>query len=290
MNGDFLAAVAGALLVGGVVLGIWASIPQPVRPPRPQRQSQTAVRWRAIPRGRRVAAVAALGVGVVVALTTGWVVVAVLLPLAVLGLPAVLMVTDDQRMIERLEAVSEWARNLAGVLTAGQGIEGAINASLGSTPQAIRPEVSKLAARLRARWSTETALRAFADDLDDATGDLVCSALILGASRRGDGLARVLTGLSESVAENVRARRQIDADRAKPRATARTVTLLSVGALVGLSLTGQYLAPFSSPFGQVLLASLLAAFCVGLVWLRRMSVTPPPPRFLGEKAKKAATR
>ena len=112
MNGDFLAAVAGALLVGGGMLGIWASIPQPVRPPRPQRQAQTAVRWRAIPRGRRVAAVVALAVGVVVALTTGWVVVAVLLPLAVLGLPAVLMVTDDQRMIERVRPLKPARQNV----------------------------------------------------------------------------------------------------------------------------------------------------------------------------------
>jgi Flp pilus assembly protein TadB len=290
MNGELLAAVAGALLVGGVVLGIWAAVPQPVRPARPPRQGQTGARWRAIPRARRIGAVVALAVGVVVALTTGWVVAAVALPAAVLGLPAILMVSDESRTIARLEAISEWTRNLAGVLTAGQGIEGAINASLRSAPDAIRPELSRLAARLRARWSTEDALRAFADDLDDATGDLVCSALILGASKRGDGLARVLTGLSESVAEDVRARRQIEADRAKPRSTARTVTLISVAALAFLALSGQFLAPYSTPGGQVVLVCLLAAYTGCLWWLRRMSLTAPPPRFLGAKVRKAAAR
>ena len=62
--------------------------------------------------------------------------------------------------------------------------------------------------RLRARWDTEDALRAFADELDDATGDLVAANLILGARRRGAGLASVLEGLAESVAADVRARRR----------------------------------------------------------------------------------
>ena len=51
-------------------------------------------------------------------------------------------------------------------------------------------------------------------------GDLVAANLILGARRRGAGLASVLEGLAESVAADVRARRQVEADRAKPRATA----------------------------------------------------------------------
>src|SRR3546814_20940344 len=82
-----------------------------------------------------------------------------------------------------------------------------------STPSAIRPEVQRLVARLRSRWNTEEAIRAFADELDDATGDLVAANLILAARRRGAGLAQVLESLAESVSADVRARRQIEADR-----------------------------------------------------------------------------
>ena len=110
-------------------------------------------------------------------------------------------------------------------------------------------------ARLRARWATEEALRAFADELDDATGDLVAANLILGARRRGAGLASVLEGLAESVAADVRARRQVEADRAKPRATARWVTLISVSVLVVLALSGDYVEPYGTPLGQVLLVA-----------------------------------
>ncbi len=84
---------------------------------------------------------------------------------------------------------------LSGVLTVGIGLEEALIATLRSTPDPIRPEVTRLVARLRARWSTEEALRMFADDLDDATGDLVAANLILGARRRGAGVASVLESL-----------------------------------------------------------------------------------------------
>jgi Flp pilus assembly protein TadB len=228
--------------------------------------------------------VVALIVGVGIALTTGWLIAIPLLPVAVLGLPTVLVVSDAGKGIERIEAISEWTRSLAGVLTAGQGLEGAIQASLRSAPEAIRPEVARLVGRLRAYSGTEEALRAFGDDLNDATGDLVVGALILGSAQRGEGLARVLTGLSESVAEDVRARREIEIERNKPRSTARMVTLISASALAFFALTGQFLAPYRSPVGQVVLAGLLAAYAGSLMLMRRMSRVAPVPRFLEDAA------
>lgn len=278
--GALLAGLAGALVVGGLTVAVWASRKtHPLAQPRPGRPSRFRW-WAAIPVRRRIAAAVALLAGVAVGVVTGWLIAALVLPAAVLGLPALLLVSDEGRTIRRLEAMAEWTRNLASVLTAGQGIEAAIQASLRSAPEAIRPEVARLVARLRARWSTEAALRGFADDLNDATGDLVCAALILGSSRRGDGLARVLTGLSESVAEDVRARRQVEADRAKPRTTARTVTVLSLVALAVLGMVGPFLAPYGTPLGQLLLGVLLAGYTGCVVWLRRLSIVPAPARFL----------
>ncbi|MCC6496254.1 MAG: type II secretion system F family protein [Propionibacteriaceae bacterium] len=282
-----LAALAGAMIVGGILLGIYGVIPRPVPPPRPKRPPRTGrlVRWwRGLPAWQRWASIAALLAGVVVMVTTGWVIAVPILPAAVLGLPALLMVTSADRQIARMDAIAEWTRNLAGVLTAGQGIEAAIQASLRSAPDAIRPEVGRLVGRMRSRWSTEQALRAFADDLDDATGDLVCAALILGAAKRGDGLARVLQDLAESVSADVRGRRMIEADRAKPRASARMVTLLSIGALVFFGLGGRFFAPYSTPLGQLILLTLLTCYGLLLWWLRRMAEIQPASRFLGSHA------
>ncbi len=276
-----LAGMCGALIVAGI-LGIIAGlrpVPEP-EPKRPRQPGRLRRAWHAVPAARRWATVAALAVGVVVALLTGWVVLVVVLPAAVLGLPVLLATSSEAGRIARLDGIAEWTRNLSGVLTAGQGLEQALMASLRSTPESVRPQVSLLVARLRSRWPTEQALRAFADDLDDATGDLVAAALILGSRKRGPGLAAVLTGLAESTADDVRARRQIEADRAKPRATARWVTILSAGALTVLALSGQFLAPYATPLGQVILLVLLTAYASCLVWMRRMAATPAPARFI----------
>ncbi len=288
-----LATLAGAMIVGGILLGIYGMIPRPVPPPKPKRppRSGRLVRWwRGLPAWQRWASIAALLSGVVIMVATGWVIAVPILPAAVLGLPALLMVTSADRQIARMDAIAEWARNLAGVLTAGQGIEAAIQASLRSAPDAIRPEVGRLVGRMRSRWSTEQALRAYADDLDDATGDLVCAALILGAARRGDGLARVLHDLAESVSADVRGRRMIEADRAKPRASARMVTLLSIGALVFFGLGGRFFAPYSTPLGQLILLTLLTCYGLLLWWLRRMAESQPASRFLGSHANREVSR
>ena len=291
-------ALAGALLVTGL-LGVFAGArPRPDhgaaptrhgRPPWMARTRLTTVQGRLsrITPRMRVAAVAGVLVGAGVAVVTGWVVALAVVPAAVLGLPVLLSPPPSAARIGRLEALEEWARSLAGVLTVGVGLEQAMVATLRSTPDPIRPEVTVLTARLRARWTTEDALRAFADDLDDSTGDLVAAYLILGARRRGSGLASVLESLAESVASDVRSRRQVEADRAKPRSTARTVTLITVAVLLVLALTGDYVQPYGTPLGQLLLTTLLALYVLTLVWMRRMTAGPPLPRFIGARTGRA---
>ena len=285
MNG-LIPAVAGGLIVAGI-LGVIAGLrPIPADQAAPRRDSRLLRRLRAVPPRTRLLAVAGLIVGMLLAVLTGWLVAVLVVPAAVLGLPFLVGASPETARISRLEAMAEWTRNLAGVLTVGVGLEQALVATLRSTPEPIKAEVSRLVARLRARWSTEDALRVFADELDDATGDLVAAYLILGARRRGSGLASVLQGLAESVAEDVTARRKIEADRAKPRSNARTVTLISAGVLILLAVNGQFMAPYATPLGQVILTVLLTGYGASLIWLRRMSLGQPLPRFLGAGLKK----
>jgi Flp pilus assembly protein TadB len=237
----------------------------------------------------RMLLVLGVGLGLLGWAITGWVLALVIAPVAVIGLPALLSAPPAATQINRLEAMEEWTRSLSGVLTVGIGLEQALVATLRSTPAPINAEVSRLVARLRARWDTETALRVFADELDDATGDLIAANLILGARRRGAGLASVLEGLAESVAADVRARRQVEADRAKPRATARWVTLISASVLLVLALSGQYVEPYATAIGQVILVVLLSAYVATLIWMRSMATGKPLPRFLQTRLDVAAT-
>lgn len=235
-------------------------------------------------RRHRVVLLLALVGGALGWAATGLAVLMLAVPAAAIGLPRLLGTPSGAARIDRLEGLEEWTRNLAGVLAVGVGLEQAITASLRSTPATIRPQVATLVARLAARWDTAAALRAFADDLDDATGDLVAASLILSAHRRGAGLVAVLDGLAASVADDVRTRRAIEADRAKPRSTARAVTGITLAVLVLLAMNKTYVEPYTSGLGQGLLTLLLSAYVAALIWMRHMTLGRPTPRLLTAEA------
>ncbi len=281
-------ALGAALVVAGLIGVVVGLHPAPEKPTAPAsgliggKPSRLVAGFAGLSRRTRILLGGGLAIGVLIALVTGWLIAIVLVPAAMVGLPILLTPPASTSRIEVLEALEEWTRSLSGVLTIGAGLEQALIATVGSTPEPIAPQVGRLVARLRvARWGTEDALRAFADDLDDATGDLVAANLILGARRRGAGLSSVLEGLAESVAADVRARRAIEADRAKPRSTARWVTLITIGVLLILALTGTYIEPYRSAAGQLILAVLLSAYAAALVWMRTMATGKALPRFIG---------
>jgi Flp pilus assembly protein TadB len=285
-----LAALAAAAVLGGLLLVAAGLRPVPAAELAGRPPSVRARRLRAALTGtlvdgpgarrRRTQLVLALAGGMLAFAFTGLALMVLAIPVAVLGLPKLLGTPASAADTARLEALEEWTRNLAGVLAVGVSLEQAISASLRSTPEPIRPQVENLVARLATRWQTDAALRAFADELDDATGDLVAASLILSAKRRGAGLVSVLDGLAASVAEDVRTRRQIEADRAKPRSTARAVTFITLAVLALLALNRTYVEPYTSPLGQALLIVLLSGYVATLLWMRQMTAGKPTPRFL----------
>lgn len=216
-------------------------------------------------------------------LLTGWPVAGLIVAATVIGLPVLLSTSRvAARAIDRVEALEEWSRRLADVLVVGVGLEQAITTTVRTCPDGVRAEVSALSARVAARWPTELALRAFADDLDDASGDLIVATLILGARRRGPGLARVLTAVADSVAEEVAMRRKVEAERAKPRTTARAITLITLGVVTIGALNGTYLAPYGTPLGQLMLAAITLGFVGSLAWMRSLTLPKRDPRILGD--------
>lgn len=286
--GVIIPALAGALVTGGLLLLVLGLIPRPVSAPKPRR-ARRAVRLR-LSRRAGISLLVGVAAGALVAVMTGWVVAVVIIPAVLVGLPVLMSAPPAQDELRRLEAMEEWLRSVSGVLTAGVGLEQALMTSLRSTPEPIRPEISRLVGRLRSRWGTVPALRMLADDLDDPTADLIVANLVLGAERRGPGLATVLESVAQSVAEDVKGRREIEADRAKPRSNARLITGISVAVLGFLAFTGEYVAPYGSPFGQVLLLVLLAGYVAALLWMRVMTRDKALPRFIGSAVReKAAT-
>lgn len=280
-----LAGVCGALVVAGLLLSAHAlTAPEPLARPRRRRLRPASSVDRPAVRRQRMLWGAAAVAAAAVWLVSGWPVGGVLVGLAVVGVPWLLaQFSASNAAVERLEALQEWVRRTSDILAAGGGLEQTLIRSARTAPEPIQTEVATLAARLQARWPTARALLAFADDLDDAAGDLVVGALLLGAELRGPGLARVLTELAGSLSEEVTMRRKVEADRAKPRANARWLLLITVAAAGLAALNGDYLAPYGTGLGQLVLAAICALIVGCLLWMRRLTVAAPSTRFLVDR-------
>lgn len=227
--------------------------------------------WGRMSRGARLHWAGSFAAGFVVFALTGWVVALVIVPVLALGLPA-LLGEPVNREVQLLEALDRWVRNLSGSLPTGKSVPDAIRATVGQAPDVIAREVRLLVARLDDRWVPEAALRAFADDLDNAESDAIVAALVLCTSRGGVGAAATLHELADSIHDRLRALREIEAERAKPRVVVRQVTAISLLVLGLLMVFNRgYFAPYSGPLGQVLLGCLLTCFVLPLVVLRRMT-------------------
>lgn len=277
-------ALAGVCVTTGLVLAALGLYGIQVPPARP------ASRWRALvrglagwARGRGRGRWLILGVtaGLLALVVTGWPVAAVATAAAVVWLPRLASQSDAEELIARLDGLAEWTRRVADVLTSGAGgLEQAVVMSARTCPPAIAEQVGALAARARVR-GLEPALRAFADDLDDPMGDRVAAALILRTHAGGRGLVDVLDALASSIAEEVRARRLVEADRTKPRTSTRAIIAITAVVLAGLVVFARnYLDPFSTASGQLVLAVIAAVFGCALVWMRRLTQPQHAGRFL----------
>ena len=286
MNPGLLAVFSAASILTGIlaaILGFHPGSDTPTTPPRnPARNTR-----KPIPRKLLAQLGIAVGVGIAAALLTGWVILIPLLPLLTAFLPY-LFGQEGGDDIEKLDALDEWSRSLAGVIGAGVSLGQAITVTQTTAPPALRPQINSLVARIRSRMPLEAALRHFAVEVNDATCDKIVCALIL-VSKRGDGgLGRVLSDLAESVAEEVAARRMVHAERAKQSATARYVTWIAFAAFAAfLLLGGSYIAPYSTPLGSILLLLLITSYIALLIWMRRMTRTKPLPRLLTQDRRPA---
>ncbi|MEV7025495.1 type II secretion system F family protein [Kitasatospora sp. NPDC093558] len=291
-----LFVLCGLLVTGGVVaLVAWARGSEPVAAEEAggEQENPLATRahvlWYGAPgtaparmvRLRRIQLPLALVGAPLGWLFTGIPLTALLVPLVVFGLPWLFDTTrSDTHRIERLEALSEWTQRIADVLLLGVGLNQAIVTSRRTAPAALEEEIGELAARLQARWRPEEALRAFADSLADATADKVLAALVLRAGDSGPGLARALSDMADSVREEVRQRRAIEADRAKHRTTIRwLVGIITLVIVVG-SFNSDYTRPYSTLVGQCVLAVVAALFVAIIAWMRALASHPPVPRLL----------
>jgi len=280
-----LAALAGAVIAGGLVLFIRElarRAPPPGTPPRFQLRGRGAD---ASAQRRMLLTVPA---ALIVLAVTRWPVAALAAAAAVVFLPRLTFVSGQRKRTAMLEGLEQWIRRLADMLTASRGLEDAIEASARSAPPAVAEQVMALAGRLSSRAGTEAALRAFADDIDDPAGDRIAAALIIATGRRGGASRDVLSALAVMLTRDVAGRREIEAERAQHRTTVKWITIFIVGFTIFAVLNRAYSAPYGTVAGQIVLAAVTSLYAAGLGWLHHLGAIPAPGRFLDAPAERTA--
>jgi tight adherence protein B len=231
--------------------------------------------------GRRLAV--AIAVGVLVGVVTRWPVAAVLAAVAGWALPGLIGPDRDHKhRLARIEAVATWTESLRDTLGAAAGLEQAITATAAMAPTPIREEMTRLAARLRRGDRLAGALRAFAVELDDATGDLVVRAMVMAAERNARHIGELLTSLATAARDQASLRMRVMAGRARIRTSSRVITAFTLSMAAGLALFNHhFLIPYDSPTGQLVLAvGVGGLFGFGFAWLSRISRIQEPERVL----------
>lgn len=221
-------------------------------------------------------------VGIVVLLLTQW---------AVAGIAAGVLVFfwdrlfggagEERAAMKRVEALAGWTESLRDTIAGAVGLEQAIPASARASAPVLRPHLDALVDRLRARTPLPDALQHLADEIDDASADIIVAALILNARLRGPGLRQVLGALAKSAREEVDMRQRVMAQRASTRRSVQIVVAVSVAFVLGLSVFNrEFVEPYGTAIGQVVLAVVCGLFALGFWWLRKLSTIETPERFL----------
>ena len=226
--------------------------------------------------------VTAIAAGVVVLALTRWVAAAAALALLVAVYDRVFGGAGRTRAsLARLEALAGWTESLRDMVATGVALPEALVASVDAASPVISSQLAVLADRLAAREPLEQALRALADDFDDAGADLTVAALVVNARAQGRALEAVLSALARSARAELSVRRAVLAERRSTRRAVQFVVTTTVVTALGLAVFNPgYVAPYRSVTGQRVLAVVVGIFTVGFAWLSRLSAMPSPARFL----------
>lgn len=188
---------------------------------------------------------------------------------------------DSAAKIEALEAVATWTESLRDTIAGSIALEQAIRNTAATAPAAVQESLQRLVGSLSVHVPLPQALAAFAEDFQDESIDLVAAALILNSRLRGPGLVATLSALAASAREELDMRRRIEQDSQTLRRDARTIMLTSIGFAGFLSFfSRQYMAPYSTVTGQLVLMLVIGIFVGGLIWMRQLANVRAHERFL----------
>jgi tight adherence protein B len=276
------ASLTGAMVMAGIVMMVFAFRPAPKKRQRRNVRPTLPQRWAAITRRTKNTILLGLILGVATAALSGILILVVVVPAAVIGLP-LLLGKPDTRERDLLSALESWSRSLSSAAETGSfTLREVVAITRGSATPILRVAIDRLNQRMSGSWSNSDALRQFAVEMYSAHVDEVVIYLIQAAEYNAGGLTKALDAVAEMLADEARLQLDTAIEREKPRRSLITMTGIIAVVLTGIivfSHTSQ-IALYRTPLGEVILAVILAAFVLLLVWAKAQTRVKPDARII----------
>jgi len=187
---------------------------------------------------------------------------------------------DDRTLVD---AIAVWTEQLRDMLAGSNGLEQTITTTATHAPAALREPLERLVVSM-SYSPLPQALARFARDVNHPTADFVVAALSTAATRQVRELGALLGHLAACARDEARMHTRIWVGRSRTRSAVKiiaSVVTVFVGGLVVLS--PEYLAPYRTAEGQLVLSVIVLVFFGALLLMQRLSVIVAPDRFVGRR-------
>jgi len=187
---------------------------------------------------------------------------------------------DDRTLVD---AIAVWTEQLRDMLAGSNGLEQTITTTATHAPAALREPLERLVVSM-SYSPLPQALARFARDVNHPTADFVVAALSTAATRQVRELGALLGHLAACARDEARMHTRIWVGRSRTRSAVKiiaSVVIVFVGGLVVLS--PEYLAPYRTAEGQLVLSMIVLVFFGALLLMQRLSVIVAPDRFVGRR-------
>lgn len=176
---------------------------------------------------------------------------------------------EEKTRLARREAIAEVCARLRDAIRSGIGLADALAQAASAAPDAIAADLRRLVSEARVS-GIGTAAATFGERVRDPSAELLASALALADRLGSRNLTEVLDALAEATLAQAAAVREARARQTRARMSARVVAAVPMFLLLAIRRANPaYLAPFSTPTGQLVLAFAFALVWAGYVSMKR---------------------
>lgn len=217
-------------------------------------------------------------------LVTGWTLAAATIA-GVATMGSIALSRHGKRRDERalVDGLAVWTEQLRDMLAGSNGLEQTIVTTATHAPSILREPLERLVASM-SYSSVSQGLQRFARDVDHPTADFVVAALSTAATRQVRELGALLGHLASCARDEARMHTRIWVGRSRTRSAVRIIAAVVCTFVVGLViLSPDYLGPYRSAQGQLVLSGVVMIFFGALLMMQRLAVVVAPDRFVGRR-------